>query len=216
MELQGHGTRTGISVSGEGKAAGRPDTMTLTLGVSILDKSVELATAEARRRAGAVFAALIEAGVGEDDIQTSWYSVWPDWDYKGGGRRLRGYRASNDVTLKTCDVENAGRIIDAAVAAGGNATTVGTPRFTIEDDSGMLELARLAAWNDARGKAEQLARLSGVRLGVPLEIVESPETSPSVFLADSFAESGSPGDTPVRAGMEELVVSLRVRFAIEP
>jgi uncharacterized protein YggE len=204
---------SGISVSGQGKVTGVPDTLTLDLGVAVLRDTVEAATSDAAALADAILAALTANGVAEADVQTSNYSIWPEWDYGGDRQVLRGYRVTNTVTVRIRDLDRAGEIIDAATAAGGDEVVVNGLAFSIEDNTELLELARANAWNDAEGKAQQLARLAGTSLGAPISIVESIGSSPSpVFYQRE--EAAADMATPIEPGLEEVTVTIEVRFAI--
>lgn len=205
-------TTSGISVTGQGRVYGTPDTLTVTLGVSVLRSSVDAATAEAATRAQAIIAALTAAGVAEADIQTANYSIYPEYDYSGETQRLAGYRVSNTLTVKVRDLDGAGAAIDAATAAGGNDMVVQGLSFSIEDNTALLEMARTAAWNDAEAKAEQLARLAGVDLRSAISISESINyVVPPIYYERSGADAAV---TPIEAGQQEVTVVVQVTFGI--
>jgi hypothetical protein len=204
---------TGISVTGQGKVTGVPDTLTLDLGVAVLRDTVDAATGDAAALADAVLAALTANGVAEDDVQTSNYSIWPEWDYSGDRQVLRGYRVTNTMSVKIRDLDRAGAVIDAATAAGGDDVVVNGLSFSIEDNAELLELARANAWNDAEGKAQQLARLAGTSLGAPVSIVESIGSSPSP-VSYQREEAAADMATPIEPGLEEVTVTIEVRFGI--
>src|SRR4030042_1433221 len=166
----GDGTTSGINVTGQGKVTGQPDVLKVILGVSVLRPTVDQATADAASLATAVIDALKASGVAEDDIQTTNYSIFPEYDWSGETQRLLGYRVNNEIQVKIRDLEQAGEIIDAATAAGGDATGVNSLSFSIEDNAELLQMARTAAWNDAEGKASPLAQLAGVELGAALSM----------------------------------------------
>ena len=127
-------------MTGVGTVLGRPDTMTVTIGVNVVRPTVSEATAEATASATALFDALQEAaGVAEEDIQTQNYSISPQYRYdEGQAPQLTGYQVSNTVLAKIRDVEAAGAVIDAAVAAGGDNSIVQGIGFSVEDDTERL------------------------------------------------------------------------------
>jgi uncharacterized protein YggE len=209
----GETASNGINVSGQGRVYGTPDTLTLNLGVSVLRDTVNAATADAAAKAEAIIAALRAKGVVEADIQTANYSIYPEYDYSGETQRLIGYRVSNNLTVKIRDLAQAGEIIDAATAAGGNDTVVQNLAFSIEDNTALLEMARTAAWNDAETKAEQLARLAGVTLRSAISITESIDyNTPPVYY--ERAMGADQAATPIEAGQQEVTVIVQVTFAI--
>ena len=209
----GDGASAGINVTGRGRVMGVPDTLTLQLGVSVVRPSVDRATADAAARAQAVIDAVKANGVLEVDIQTANYSIYPEYDYSGTTQRLTGYRVTNNLTIKIRDLDGAGAVIDAATAAGGNDTVVNGLSFSIEDNQDLLDAARTAAWNDAEAKAEQLARLAGVRRGAAVSITESVDWSVPPILYERALAAGDMA-TPIEAGQQEVTVVVTVTFAI--
>src|SRR5688572_25406819 len=67
-----------ISVSGLGEAYGQPDQATVMLGINITNANVGDAVAQSNEVMDSVIAALVEAGVAREDIQTVNFSVWPE------------------------------------------------------------------------------------------------------------------------------------------
>ena len=205
-----------IAVSGTGQVTGTPDTLIIDLGVQVLRPSVGEATGEAARLAQAVIDALKAQGVVEKDIQTTNYSIYPEYDYRNDTQTLRGYRVSNTVSAKIRDLEKAGEVIDAATAAGGDDAIVNNIRFDLEADGALITAAREAAWNDAKAKAEQLAALAEVGLGKAVSISETSSSSPPpIMYAEVRAEAAFDAATPIQAGESLVSVVVMVHFAIE-
>lgn len=207
--------RTGISVSGTGEVTGAPDTLTIDLGVSVLGETVAEATSRATTRADALIEALVSGGVASEDITTTNYSIYPEYDFRGQQERLIGYRVANTVRAKIHDIESAGEVIDSAVAAAGEEATVSGLSFSIEDDAELVEAARTAAWEDARAKAEQLASLAGRTLGKVVAVTETmTSTPPPIPYREEFA-AGDAAATPIEPGTATVTISLQVDFALE-
>lgn len=211
----GGGMEPGISVSGTGEVKGRPDTLIVDIGVAVLRPSVDEATSDAARLAQAVIDALKANGVAEEDIATTNYSIWPEYDYRNETQTLRGYRVQNVVSASIRDLDNAGTAIDAATAAGGNDTIVQGVRFAIEEDSELVTAARAAAWADAKTKAEQLAGLAGRSLGAAISISESTTFPTPVPFYARAAEGAGDVATPIEPGQQTVTVTISVQFALE-
>jgi hypothetical protein len=206
---------SGINVSGQGKVTGKPDTLTVNLGISLLRPSVDTATADAAALAAAIINALKGAGVVEADIQTANYSIYPEYDWSGEQQRLLGYRVSNEVRVKIRNLETAGATIDAATAAGGDATVVNNLAFSIEDNAELLQMARTAAWGDAEGKARQLAQLAGLTLGSAISITESISyETPPIYYERAMAAAQDGAATPIESGTQDVIVNIQVTFRI--
>ena len=210
------GASTGIAVSGTGKIAGTPDTLTISFGVTVLADSVTTAVAGAAESADAVIATLTKAGIAEQDIQTTNYSIFPQYDYRNDTQTLIGYQVNNTVTAKVRDLDAAGTVIDDVVAAGGDTVTVSGVSFSIEDNEQLVEAARVAAWDDANAKAEQLAGLAGVILGDPTSIVETFSSPPVPYAFDEAALSvAADTATPIVPGTQEVAVTLSVVYSLD-
>ena len=202
-----------ITVGATGEASAEPDITVIDLGVAVVRPTVAEATAEGAAAAHRLVDALVTAGVAADDIHTSRYSLQPEYDYSGSEPRLRGYRLANTVTAQVRDVAATGAVLDAATAAGGDATVVDGIRFSLGDSTALVSAARAAAWESARAKAAQLADLAGAALGAVLAINEGagPAGPRPLFAAAKMAAEAAP---PILPGETSVSVSLTVTFAI--
>lgn len=79
--------------------------------------------------------ALRHQGIAEDDIQTRYFTIQPEYRYDTPQREpvLVGYRVANTVIAQIRALEAVGLIIDSVAAAGGDAARVQSIQFTIED-----------------------------------------------------------------------------------
>jgi hypothetical protein len=207
---------SGIAVSGRGEVYGTPDTLQMTFGVTVLRPTVQRAVDDAAELADGLITSLEGSGVASEDIQTSNYSIYPEYDWRNDERTLLGYRVSNNVVAKIRDIDAAGSVIDDAVAEVGDEIQISGVSFSIEDDAELIAAARDAAWADARAKAEQLAALAGLDLGKAVMIAESVSSVAPVpvYYADYAEEMAGAGvSTPIEAGEQQVAVNLEVRFA---
>jgi uncharacterized protein YggE len=208
----------GISVSGEGIVQGAPDVATISLGVSTLRDTVVEARTEAATALTAMVDSLKANDVEEKDIQTSGLSIQPEYDFTDGRQLLRGFRVTNMLTAKLRDIDRTGEIVDEAVEAGGDNTTINGISFSIDDPEQLKGQAREAAVADARSRAETLATASGVSLGDPITISETSYLPPVYYergvAADSAAGAPVP-ETPIEAGELDVVVQVSITWEIE-
>lgn len=202
----------GITVTGSGTASVAPDTATVSLGVSVLAPTAAEAASSAARSAQALIDALDGAGVDRPDIRTVRYHLAAEYEWTDSGRRDLGYRAQNSVVAMVRDISTVGQVIDAAVAAAGDAVTVEGLDFTVGDTTGALTRAREAAWEDVMERARHLAALAGVSLGRPVEIEESEGRMAPPAPKALRMEAAS---TPVEAGTLEVTTTIRARFRID-
>jgi uncharacterized protein YggE len=208
----------GLSVNGEGRASAAPDMAVLGLGVSAKASTVKAANSETQDAMSDLLDSLEDNGVQEKDIQTSQFSVYPEYDYRNGEQIPTGYRVSHMVQVKVRDIDKVGEVIDDAVKAGGDLLQVQSISFTIDDTTALRSEAREEAVTDAQAKAEELATLVGVSLGKPTYISESISTPyyPQTYWDRGlgYAEEAAPV-TEISAGELEVVVNVYITYAIE-
>jgi len=172
-----------ITVSGHGESMGVPDIATFSFSVVSQKPTVAAAQADATAKANATTEYLKSVGIDVKDIQTSNYSINPQYDYiqtacsggycPGGTQVLRGYEVRQTTTIKVRDTAKAGDLL-AGVGSKG-ATEVSGLNFTFDDPEAIQDEARDKAIADAKEKAETLAKQLGV----------------SIVRVTSFSENGS-------------------------
>ena len=205
----------GISVTGMGEVTGTPDTVEVDLGVSILAPTVAEATSLAAEKADSLIAALTSNGVAREDIATTDYSIYPEYDYSTNAQRLLGYRVSTTVRAKIRNVQETGAVLDSVTTAAGDEVRISGLRFSIEDNAELITAAREAAWNDAFDKATELAALSGQTLGAATSISET-VSNPPVPIPYAADEAGAErAVTPIEPGTSAVTITLQVEFAFE-
>lgn len=205
----------GITVAGMGKATAEPDLAQLRLGVSVLAPSVAEARQQAANSMQQIIDSLKNNGVEDDDIQTEQLHIAPEYDFRDGEQILRGFRVQNIVSAKVREIDTTSKVVDDAVAAGGNNVTIQSIAFSIDDPSELATQARQQAVEDARAKAETLADAAGVSVGDPIAITEGGGQGPvpMPFAADRAAQEGA--STPIQPGELDVVVNVSVTWAIE-
>jgi uncharacterized protein YggE len=211
--------QSGIWVSGTGKVAVTPDIASLSLGIEAQAETVAEAQSQAAEAMNAVMNALADSGVDDKDIQTQYFSIrqvtrWDDYKDK---EIVIGYRVTNMVTAKIREIEQAGSIIDAVAAAGGDLTRINNISFSVDDPTPYYEEARQKAVADARAKAEQLTDLAGVKLGKPTYVSEG-VVVPPIYNRDVYYEGAAvPTPAPttqISPGELELTLTVQVAYAI--
>jgi uncharacterized protein YggE len=209
--------QTGIWVNGEGKVTVTPDIATLSLGIEAQAATVAEAQTQAATAMSAVMTALTDNGVADKDIQTQYFSIYQvtRWDDNKNEEIVIGYRVTNMVTAKIRDIEQAGPIIDAVAAAGGDYTRINNISFSVDDPTPYYQEARQKAMADAKAKAEQLADLAGANLGKPTYISEGTIYPPVIYRDAGMAMSvPEAAPTPISPGEIELTLTVQVAYAI--
>jgi uncharacterized protein YggE len=164
-------------------------------------------------------AALKDGGVAGKDIQTQSLNIQKvtRWDNDKQQEITIGYRVSNMVTAKIRNVDDAGSVIDAVTAAGGDLTRINSIGFTVDDPKPYQEQARQLAVNDAAAKAMNLADTAGVKLGKPTLISESSYVPSPIIRTDMVAAAApvpAPVQTPVSPGELEITTNVQIAYDI--
>jgi uncharacterized protein YggE len=204
------GTR--ITVTGTGTVSGTPDQLVLSMGVAVNAASVGTALTDASQAVRQVTAVLRARGVSAADIQTSGLSIQPS--YSSNSQKPDGYGASESLSATLRQLSAAGAEIDAAVRAGGNATTVDGISLNLADTSSLLARARAAAVADARVKASQYARALGRTLGQIVSVSDQSLAQPFPFASPAASAAGKAATVPISPGTQQLSVSVTVVYAL--
>ena len=198
-----------ITVTGTGTVTGTPNQLVLNMGVQVNGPSVSSALGRADHAVVAVTAALRAQGVAAADIQTSGLSIWPS--YPSGSQVPNGYSVSESLTATLNNLSAAGTQINAAVHAGGDATTVSGVSLNLTDDSSLLA-ARARAVADAKAKAAQYAKALGEPLGPVVSITDQASAQP--VQQYGMASAAASKSVPISPGTQQLSVSITAVFAV--
>jgi len=194
-----------ITVTGNGSVTTVPDRATFDFTVETRAATAKAALAKNADDAGAMIAALKNAGVAAADLRTGQVSLQPQMNEKGTD--VIGYVASNTVEAKTA-LAKAGAVVDAAVAAGANG--VSGPMLSRSDTDALYRDALKSAVADAAEKAKALAGSAGLTLGGVQTIVEGSQAGPPIPFAQKAADAAS---TPIEAGTQTVDAVVTVTYA---
>jgi uncharacterized protein YggE len=203
-----------LTVSGTGEVRAAPDQAQLSTGVVAQAPSAAAALAANARAMNRVFDTLKRAGIAEKNIQTSNFSVSPQYaaSKPGQTQHIVGYDVSNTVSVLVDKLDNLGPTLDALVASGSNQ--IDGPSFAIADPKPLLAKAREAAVKDATDRAATIAHAAGVSLGPIVSISEGGtpllEQTPRSMM--SFAKA----PTPVASGEEGVSASVSITWETAP
>lgn len=158
---------------------------------------------------------LMAAGVEEENIQTSDYSVYPQYDYVDGKQEFRGYQVSHMLTVTVEDIEQTGAVIDAAVQSGANRVT--NIEFTVSQSYYYYQKALQIALGQALATAQTIANTMNVKLDrKPFRIVE--EKGPDVPPVQPYAKTQALSESavPIEPGLMEIEARVDVWFPFYP
>lgn len=206
-----------ITVSGSGEAKAVPDQAQLSAGVTTTATTAAAALAENARKMNGVFATLKRLGVPDKSIQTSNFSVTPQYppynQNATGPQRIVGYQVSNQVDVTLDDVKKLGPALDALVGSGANQ--INSVGFSIRDPATLLATARAAAVADAIKRAQTYARAAGVGLGAVVSIAEGTIEAPRPMYRMQAVAAAPLDSTPTAAGEQSVTANVTIVFEIK-
>ena len=203
---------TEIIVSGMGIVKTEADLSYINVAIEQTEETASQAQNRAAQIMKNVLAALRNAGIQKDKIQTTSFRLNPKYKYEKGQSNLIGYTATNQIRVTLDDLTKVGNIIDTAITAG--ASNVSNVTFTVKDDAPHKNAALKKAFNNAKEKAQTIAAASGLALKKIKVIQESGAQviQPYLGVRAMKAESGMEAETPIVPGKVEVRGSLTVVY----
>ena len=202
-----------ITVSAEGSVKVTPNAVKVMGQVTVVDGTNAGALAKANTSSAVVRKALIANGVSTKDIATTSLTVYPEYNYtQDKGSVQIGYRASQSFTVVVKNASNAGAVVDAIAAAGGDYLQLqGVSPFVL-DNTKATESARAAAVKNAKAKAASYAKLMGVKLGKVNYLTEGGASyNPPVY---GVMKAAADSATVIDLGTQDISVSISVQWAL--
>lgn len=204
-----------ITVNGRGTITIEPDSASIVVGVDVSGETLVETHELAADRMTAVLETVESAGIPTEQVQTVNYSinVINEWDDQGRLKGVSGYQVSNQVQIRTTDLEGLGGLIDSLVESGAN--TIYSINFFASDATEAYSQARTMAVADAQAKAEELAAAAGVQLGAITTIVENsigggPIADGRVAM---FDQAGSAA-TPIQSGSLQISIDVQITYTL--
>ena len=214
QEAQMNGT---ISIGGIGEVTAAPDTAFVNSGVTSQGATAREALDANTKAMGELIETLKAAGIEARDIQTSGFSVNPNYVYSDARDangyqlppKINGYQVFNNVNVRVRELAKLGSVLDKAVTVGAN--TINGVSFSVADPSKLYDEARKAAFADAKAKAQLYAEVAGEELGDIRNINESQGMSPppQPYMMKAVAEDSAGASVPIEGG--ELSYSINVQ-----
>lgn len=197
-------TPDSITVSGVGSIDAVPNEATMSFGAETRRPTAQAAVAANADAMRKILNALRQAGGRE--LTTQWVSVYPYSDETG---QVSGYVASNSVSAVS-DVGDAPALIDAAAEAGANQ--ISGPGLSSSNAAALYRQALAKAVDDARLRAEALAKAAGRSLGPITTIVEGGAIAPQPLYREAAQAADS--STPIVPGEQETSATVSVTFSL--
>lgn len=192
-----------IKVIGEATLSVPPNIATITVGVVTENETLSIAQSENAATMTKVIESLIQIGIRENDMQTSQYTIFPQYDFVDGIQQFRNFRVQHNLSITTDQLEKIGTIIDTSVQNGANIIdhiTFSTTNMTVIYNELLIH-----AIQDAYQKGNTIANAIGVTSPItPVNIIETTTNSQGVTHELFMVKQA----TPIQQG--ELTVTAQV------
>jgi uncharacterized protein YggE len=216
-------SRPSILVTGSAEISAAPDQAIARFGMTAQNSRASVAQNKVNEVIQKTIDAIQKAGVKRQSIHTASISLTPIYSDKllsSGGSKVSGFRADNTIEVTIDDLKLIGEVIDAAINAGANE--VHGVYFRLQDDRAQRHNALAQASQEAKAKAETIAKALGVPLGNAIEASESGAIFPMTIESAGpafmgFARKSIPASTAptsVEPGQIRIEATITVRYQI--
>src|SRR5712671_453292 len=184
-----------ISVTGRGEIKVSPDRATIQVSVQTRATTAAAAAAENATKQQSVLTALRGLGLGNDQLSTVNYNVYPEQRYEQGKEPvIVAYNVTNTILVDVRKLNQVGPVIDAALSHGANM--IAALQFYASNTETARRSAIAIAIEKARADAEAAAKAARGTLGTLLEVniasYSPPPPRPMVMMAKQ-----AQADTPI-------------------
>ncbi len=167
QQIQVSGTNRTISITTSEEATRRADIAIVHVGFEVYASSSTQVDTQAGTASKAITAALAQAGVAKDAIESESQSTSQTQEYQNtnltpGERAERKFQVQQSWTVHT-NADAASQVLASAVAAGANAS--GAIDWSIADEASLSAEAAGKALKHAQAIAEQMTSGLGAKLG---------------------------------------------------
>ncbi len=201
-----------ITVTGTGMVTLTPDVAYVYIGVQTQDASASTAMDDNNARAQAVIDAIKSLGVEDKDIQTTNFSIYPEPVYDDNYNQIGvTYVVDNTVYVTVRDLGILGELLDGAFRAGANQ--IYSISFDVADKTEAVSQARLAAVENARRQADELAAATGVTIG-DVQTISYYDSTPSPVYYEARAALDKVSSVPVEAGSMQITTTVTIVYEI--
>lgn len=154
-----------IVVSGSGEVTAIPDIASIIVNLSKDGDTSKIAQSALNESITKTLEYLKTQNIEDKDIKSEYGGLNPkySYDWKSRASKIIGYTASQSITIKVRDLDNANTIRTGLAELG--ITDISGPTFSIDNEESLKDEARKQAINEAREKAQVLALELGIKLG---------------------------------------------------
>lgn len=220
-----------IAVSGHGEVTAVPDIANVYFSIRKDAKTVKEAQDAVATVEKSALELLRENKIEDKDIKTTGASFNPKYEYKydtktsmpcyewgcpspSGRSVIVGYEASESITVKVRNADDVGKIMQGLGTLG--VTDLNGPDFSIDNEDDLKAEARKLAIDNAKAKAEILAKDLDVKLGKMVSFSDSEDYYSPMYYgkAEMSYDAGMPAPAEIPKGENTISADVTITYEI--
>ena len=216
----GPNTPNMIVTQGDAVIRRAPDRAWLTVATRVREAKPTDARRKSTEATNDVIKAFKDAGIKDDQIRTTGYSLTPEYDQKS--RNIVAYIVRNQIEVRVDDLDRLGELIDAADARKDSGLSIIGPRFDLKNPQAAQAEALKQAVENAMARATAIAAGAKRSVGAILRIEDHGGSSvgpPRPMMMEARAGGGGggmpPPETPITPGEIEIRAQVTLTVAIQ-
>lgn len=206
-----------LTVTGYAESKEKNQIAKFSAGMSAVNMDRDAAIKEVNTKIEAITKAVKEFGIKDEDIITQSMSIYQMQEsfYEGGTQRQKPgqWSVNNNIEVTLRDVERANTLADLLSKSG--ATNVWGPNFQLDRSEKAADSLMEAAIQDAKVKAEAIAKASGSSLGRVMSVSEGMTSGGIIYPMMAVKEmGGGGGGASLESGISTVAKSVTVVWEI--
>lgn len=205
-----------IAVVGVGEVEQEPDLATLSITVEAREPDLLAAKKVADERYRKVLDVIKNAGIDDEAVTATQIIAQPEYEWRSSKRIYKGERVSRTLSIEIEVLEKVSPLMQSLVE--NEVSTINGLTTGFKDRTALINLALAAAADNAKAKAEFLAKRLGRDLGEAFLITEYNDTAPQVMRPEAMMQSramaADSAPPPERFGKQSVRVQVNVSFGL--
>ncbi len=202
-----------IAVVGVGEVEAEPDQALLRVSVSAQEADLKTAKSVADAKYSKVLAVIDAAGIDRTHVKATQVLAQPQYEWRSSKRVYKGEMVSRSLSIKVNDLEKVSPLMQALIE--NEVSTIDSMETGFQDRAALLEQALAAAADNAKAKAEFLAKRLGRSLGDAFLITEFNDHAPVKSRGMEMARSSAlvaDAAPPEMFGTQKVQARVNVSF----
>lgn len=205
-----------VTATGIAKTQKTNEVAQFTAGVNAVNDDKQKAVGEVDTKVKELIKAIKAFGIDSKDIKTQNLNIYQNQEsyFEGGTQkqRLGQWNVSNNVEMTLRDVARANDL--ATLLSQSGANNVYGPNFSLDTDMGNDQTLVKQALDDAKAKAQNMAKNAGMSLGKVITVQEGTNAELPILYGNAKGMGGG-GGMPTEAGSTTVSKTMTVTYELK-